>query len=171
MYQLVYHICKDPIVYATFTVMVATLMVFGYLLQMFEKQQNWDYMGIMFNGLSVFLSIPCSYYPTNNANRLGFGFALLGAIIFVTVTTKTIIQLYTLPLYNTQVDKIHGILDNDFDLVGSRFALEKMLKQNEVKFLICSIILQSFNPNVHPLMYEFRRTPQNHCANFKSLRI
>lgn len=80
----------------------------------------------------MFLGFPCTYRPTNNANRLLFISVLFGGILFVIVVTTFVIKLYTSPIYNSQTETIAEILDNNFDLVGGQFALQKLLQQNQV---------------------------------------
>lgn len=141
--RLIFYLCTDPIVFVTFTAMVISIVSFGYFLQMFERHQNWDFMGIFLNGYCLFLGGPCPYNPTNNAHRLVFALFLFSSSVFVIVLTTMLTRLFTSRIYYAQIDAIDAIFENDFDLVGSRYAFEKMLQQNEVNFLFFSKIQQA----------------------------
>lgn len=80
----------------------------------------------------MFFGFPCTYRPENNANRLLFISVLFGGMIFVIVVTTFVVKVYTSPIYNSQIETIAEILENNFVLVGGRFALQKLLQQNQV---------------------------------------
>lgn len=133
VYSKIFYLCNDPIVYAVFILQNTVLCIVCYYLQQFERPQ-WDYLGISFNGVCLFLGFPCPYQANNNANRVLFMSILLGGIIFVTTLSTIVIKLSTSPIYNTQIQTIDEIVDNyHFDLVGSPFALHELQQQNEVK--------------------------------------
>lgn len=131
LYKVIFHLCRDPIVFVVATINAFTLFGCSYFLQMFEKFQKWDYYRIV---MVAFLFLGCSstYHPQNNAHRVAFALTLIGGLIFSTTLNTMVVKVFTTPIFSPQIQNINQILDGDFDLVGSEFVLDKLMQQNEV---------------------------------------
>lgn len=95
---------------------------------------KWDLVKIFMNGFCLYMGFPCTYRPQNNAHRIAFAMVLFGGIIFVTLLSTTVVKLVTSPYYEAQIETYKEILDNDFELIGSRHAFNELLEQNKVRF-------------------------------------
>lgn len=114
----------------------------GYFLQQFENlQPKWDWFRLTLVGISItFGSVGC-YKPQIISNRIFFIFCVFGCMIFVITTMSVMFKIMTNPIYENQVKTIEEIV-NRFDLVGDEFALQHLMRQNEVIFSSIDALLQ-----------------------------
>lgn len=159
VYQLLFHICTDPIVYVVAILSSSITLCLAYFMQQFERRLKLDYFDTILNGLCVFVGFACPYKPENNAHRLAFVFVIFGGIIFVSTSTTLVVKLFTSPIYHPQIETIKEILNNNFNLAGSQFALYQLEKQNEVNVSIVWQCLKS--KDNHANMFQFRLIPPN----------
>lgn len=108
-------------------------MGFAYFMQQFERRRKWDFFGLFYNTVPLFLGFPSAIRPQNNAHRVVFASILLSTIIYVTIENTYVIKLFTSPIFHRQVKTIDEILEQKFNLAGSEFALQKLMQQNEVR--------------------------------------
>lgn len=132
LWQNLFHICHDPIIWAVFFIMVMMEISFVYFLEQFEYHSKWDWHRIFFDGLRIHMGFSCPYNPQNNATRVLYLFILLACIIFTITISSTLLQFMASPILSLQVETIQEILDEQFTLIGGPFELLKMTEQNEV---------------------------------------
>lgn len=132
VHLLLLHLSIDPLVFLGLTFTLVLVVDFGYFMQQFEPRQKWDYFKIVTSGVCLFMGSPSPYKPENNAHRLAYTFILFGGIIYMTTITTLVVNLFTSSTYYPQIQTVEEILSNNFSLVGKKFALQKLLQQNEV---------------------------------------
>lgn len=124
-----------PVYLLVFLGLIFTLVLvvdLGYFMQQFEPRQKWDYFKIVISGVCLFMGSPSGYRPENNAHRLAYTFVLFGGIIYMGTISTLVLNLFTLSKYYPQIQTVEEILSDNFNLVGKKFALQKLMQQNEV---------------------------------------
>lgn len=108
-----------------------------YFVQQFERFRKWSYIEILTNALNMFLGFPTVLRPQNNAHRVGLAIVLLACIVYVCVVDAMVVKIITSTFFGPQIGTINEILDKNLDLIGSEFALQKLMQQYEVHFALC----------------------------------
>lgn len=132
LYKLFFYIWEDSTVCIAIGFVTILLVFGGYAGQMFERCQKWDSIKILVHCFFLFLGFSTVYNPQNNAHRIGFAFMLMGCVIHLVLINCVVIRLLTEPLYHSQIQTVSEILEQNFDLVSSEFALQKLKLQDEV---------------------------------------
>lgn len=78
------------------------------------------------------LGLSASYQPQSNPFRILYGFGIFAGIIFATLVSSVLMIIATKTIYRKQIVTTQEILEQDFSLVGDRFALDKIIQQNKV---------------------------------------
>lgn len=126
------HLCRDPKVYALFTVTVVAVLGAAYILQIFDPPPHMDWHRIFVNEFPCILGFPCHYYPTSSPHRVLFAFFLLASTLFVILINSVAFSFITTPILQPQIKSIQEIVGNEFNLVGNRFVLMKLQQKTEV---------------------------------------
>lgn len=129
-YQVIFHLCNDPIVYYACILSGFLLSTLSYLFQMFETHRKWD--KIVVHTFFLFMGFGSVYRAKNNAHRMGFAFVLMASFIYSISMSTMLMNLFTSPIYSSQIQTVREMLDQNFDLIGNEFALRKLIHQNEV---------------------------------------
>lgn len=135
LWQNLFHICHNPIIWAIFFVAVIMEISSVYILEQFEYRTKWDWHRIFFDGLRIHMGFSCVYNPKNNASRVLYLFILFACIIFTITISSTLLQFIASPILSTQVKTVQQIIDEQFTLIGGGFELQK-LNQSEVN-IVC----------------------------------
>lgn len=134
--EILFHLCRDPIVYVVFTLHIVFVVFMAYFVQLFEQKSKWDIHRISINGFACYMGFSCTYKPTNNANRLGAISVYFGGMLFSILLNTIIIKMYTTPMFNPQVKTIDKLIEGKFSLVGNAFAYQKIAEGNQVNIWI-----------------------------------
>lgn len=129
------HLCRDPWVYAIFTVSVVATLCASYFVQQFERPPQMDWHQIFVNGFACILGFSCHYEPKNNANRVLFAFFLMASALFVIIISSVAMSFITTPILQPQIKSVEEIVSNEFNLVGNRFVLMKLFHKTEVNIV------------------------------------
>lgn len=132
------HLCHDSKVYAVFTVTIFALLCAAYFVQQFEQPPQWDWHRIFVEGFGGFLGFSCNYRAKNNANRMLFAGLLLASTLFVININSVAVSFISTPILKPQIKTVEEILGKEFDLVGNRLVLMKLLEKTEVHALVIS---------------------------------
>lgn len=137
LWKNVFYVCRDPIVFVMHTVSCFLLILTFYFIQQFEDMYpKWDWHRITLSGFCICCGFPCEAKPKIASHRIQFLFCLFAFMIF-NISCLTIgIRSNTIPIYEHQIDSILHIVSNSFELVGDDFALEHLMRQNEVDYNI-----------------------------------
>lgn len=127
------HLCRDPKVYAMFTVSVVAVLGSAYFVQQFEQPPPWDWHRIFAEGFGCMLGFSCHYRAKNNANRALFAGFLLASTLFVIIINSVALSFLTTPILMPQFKTVEEIVSSEFNLVGSRLVLMKLRERTEVK--------------------------------------
>lgn len=89
--------------------------------------------------ISIFgssIGVAMTYKPKTVSVRVLYIFGAFSSIIFVTSFLSVTIELLNKTVLENQIDSIQNIVGSEraFELTGDQFALEQLLKQNEVSF-------------------------------------
>lgn len=87
------------------------------------------------NGLVVFcavIAMPIRFWPNSSVARLYYGFVLITALVLNTFFHSFLIVVLTHNRYGQQLSTANDLIDYDFELVGSAYALDKIKQQNLV---------------------------------------
>lgn len=134
VHKKILYFCTDERIFIIFGIELSLASFIIYFMQQFERHPKWDCLRITIAGIYLFFGYPCTFKPENNANRMLFIWTLFAAILYTIVLSTGSIHVLSSDIYNRQVETIHEILQNDFDLVGNEFTLQKLLQKNQVKF-------------------------------------
>lgn len=126
------YLCRDPVVYAIFTVSVVAVLAAAYFVQQFEPPPQMDWHHIFINGFPCILGFSCHYHAKNNPNRILFAFFLMASTVFVIIINSVAFSFITTPILQPQIKTIQEIVSNKFSLTGDRFVLMKLLQKTEV---------------------------------------
>lgn len=107
----------------------------GYVMQIFESYSKWDWHRIATVGFANTSGFPYTYHPRTTAHRIFYGSCLISALIYSVVIGTYMIPLLASPIYEDQVNSVHEITANDYDLVGDPFCFLHMQQQNEVNYV------------------------------------
>lgn len=79
------------------------------------------------------LGLSVAYRPQSNPGRVFFAFGILAGMIFAILVSSVLMTMATKPISRPQITTIQEILEQNFSLVGDRFALDKMIQKNKVE--------------------------------------
>lgn len=131
-----FYLCTDPIVLvmAFFTCIFAVFV--GYYIQQFEKKK-WDSLTLAFACLRIMIGLAIPIDPKILSGRVFLISTVLIHIVTTTFLVSFVLKAINNPPLKNQVASIKEIVDkkSPFELVGDRFALEHLKKQNEVDIL------------------------------------
>lgn len=131
LWQHIFHLCSDWIVYAAITVTAIILIAFEYYLIHFERPfRNWNEMLTI--TLCAALGLPVAFTPRTNAFRVLFVFGLFAGLMFAITVSSMVMRLITSPILRPQIQTIAEITTGHFKMVGDRFVFHWMSKQNQV---------------------------------------
>lgn len=122
-----------------------------YFLEQFDTTRKSDWHTILLSLTCCLVGVSRNYKAHNISHRILYIFCLFGGMGFNIILCSFILKITANPIFNTQIKSVHEIVDGKFDLVGDRFALQHMMKKNEVpivfyKFwLLASILFKHFN--------------------------
>lgn len=135
IWQNLFYICRDPKVYVLFTLMCIAVVFFGYFIQQYEDlYPKWNWFRLSLAGMAPCWGAPSEYNPKIIPNRIFFIFCIFGALLTYIVATSFYLLLLTNPRFEDQIKLRHEIIDERFELVGEGFALQHLMKQNQVNF-------------------------------------
>lgn len=142
VWKNVFYLCNNPLLYLILTLESVTVLIGGYIFQMFEPRQKWDYNKFIIEGFRCMLGFPCSFSPETCTIPSGYIFMLFAGIINAVVMNVALILLTTNPVLNLQIQSIQEIIDGSFTLMVDGFAFKQILGQNKVNpfYLKCKII-------------------------------
>lgn len=128
----IFYLCRDPLVFAIYTVMCTLVIFMGYFLQIFENiTPKWDWFRLTFAGVSPCLGFASEYFANTIPNRIFFLFSLFGATLSFIVFNAFFLLFVTFPIYEHQINTRQEIIDNRFELIGDAFAFQHLKLQND----------------------------------------
>lgn len=133
IWQNVFHVCRDPLVFAIYTLMCFCVVLTGYFMQRYENfTPKWDWFRLTFAGISPCLGYGSAYFANIIPNRIFFLFSLFGATLSFIVTNSFILIFVSIPIYEHQINIRQEIIHKRFELVGDAFAFQHLTMQNQV---------------------------------------
>lgn len=134
IWKNIFRICTDIYVWLLYTIMSFVALFFGYFIQQFEDlQPKWDYCKIFLAAFCAVLGFPNEYKPHLISHRIFFIFCLFGNLIFgILIVVFFMKALSSTMFYENQIESVQEIINMSFDLKGDDFALQQLMKQNEV---------------------------------------
>lgn len=139
IWQNVFHLSKDPLVFVLFAVTCIMAHFCLYFWQQFEESPTkWDYSRILLIGIACGCGFPSEYRPKITSNRVLFSSILLGTLLLGIHLLTFVLKTIQTTIFENQIDSIPEIF-NSFELVGDEFALKHLLKQNNVNNLLFHI--------------------------------
>lgn len=125
-----FYLCNDPIVWMLYTFMTFIVIFTAYFLQRFENPKM-DWFLLTIHGICCCCGFTCTYKPENISNRIFYTFCNLGAMLFCNICFAFTMNFLTTSIYENQIEW-QNIMDGSFDLAGDGFALQHLMKQNQV---------------------------------------
>lgn len=135
--KAVFRLCNDPFVYAILALEALVSTNFAYFMEMFEKatHRKWNVFEFSVAGFACHSGWSCIYQPRNNAARIFAIFIYLGTFSFSIILITFVLQCFTTPLFDPQVESIEQMIKNDYKLIGNAFAFNKISERNQVKII------------------------------------
>lgn len=130
--EVVFHICTDWVVFVVFALHGFLVTGYAYFMQQFEPHPKWDCFRISEAGFRVYTGFACPYKPKNSSHRFAAAAVFLGAFLFNVILCAKVIMFLTTSIQDIQIKSTEEIIKGNFQLVGDRFAYEKILQQNQV---------------------------------------
>lgn len=125
--------CKDIRVWIIYTVMCFSVIFTGYFLQQFEDlEPKWDWFRITIAAIGPCLGVVSEYRPQILPNRIFFICCIFGAFLIYIITSSFWLYFTANPIFEKQISSVHEIVNGNFQLAGDGFALQHLMKQNEV---------------------------------------
>ncbi|XP_031636877.1 uncharacterized protein LOC116349537 [Contarinia nasturtii] len=131
VWTTIFYICRDIRVYAIAGITIPTLLCVLYYFQKLERYSKWDWYRLVFDGLYGALGFPYTFTSESLTVRVIIVLLSFAALVFSTVTSTAILLLIMIPTLNPQIKTVQEIINGHFELVGDRFAFEKLLEWNE----------------------------------------
>lgn len=127
----IFYLFTDWTVLASLIFVLILLVAVAYILMIVEhkKKNLFEILQII---LCCALGLSASYQPQSNPFRILYGFGIFAGIIFATLVSSVLMIIATKTIYRKQIVTTQEILEQDFSLVGDRFALDKIIQQNKV---------------------------------------
>lgn len=133
IWQNLFRLCNDPIVWILYTVMsFITVFVFYYLQQLEDVQRKWDWFRLTSSGICSTFGFPSEFWPRSTPSRVFYMFAVFGQMIFTIYFGGVMLTFIMEPIYEKQINSIQEIVDQSFDLTGDEFAWQHLMRQTEV---------------------------------------
>lgn len=130
--------CTDPLVLVLFPLTMIFVVFFSYFMQQFEDMKpKWDCFRIAFAGLRAVFGLGVGHNPYTTPYRIYFISSILIHTVTTTLIVSFVLKAINDPRLEHQVATINEIIDTEsaFELVGNRFALQQLIRQNEVSIL------------------------------------
>lgn len=128
-WQNAFHLFDEPIVWIIHAIMCIAVVFTSYFFQRFEDfKPKWNWSRITLAGVAT-----CVYKAKLFPHRVFYIFGLYGSLVHAVVIMSGVIIILMKPIYEDQVKSIEEILDGSFEIVGDHFALQHMIRQDEVR--------------------------------------
>lgn len=143
IWKNIFYLCNDPLVLSLFVVVCLAVVLTTYFFQQFEDTRSsskWDCHRLTLSGISCLFGFASEYKPKFTPTRIFFGLSLFGCMIYTISTMSIMFKFITKPIYKHQIQSVQEIIDQRFHLIGDEFALQHLIRQNEVissHFLLC----------------------------------
>lgn len=136
MWKNIFKLCKDPTIYLLFFIMCTACAIFIFFMQQFEDvRPKWDYIRISITIVRCYCGLGIEYKPKLHSTRIFIASCLLSSFLFDITYILLWTKYMTTPLFESQIQSRQEIIDNRFEMVGDGFALQQLIKQNEVNHI------------------------------------
>lgn len=129
--------CHDPIVIALACFLMTTAVYVTYIFQQFEDfQPKWDSLRIAINFICCSVGLTTKFPAKTIPNRIFIATVMYCSIVYTTILVSFTLNAIRDPQLENQITSIKEIINKEspYQLIGDGFALQHLLRQNEVDF-------------------------------------
>lgn len=132
----IFYLSRSPVVLTLYILMCLSAISFSYFVQQFEDRKSitgWDWHKVTNIAAASVFGSASNYRATIISNRIFFIGCLFSNMVFMNNVLSFILKSMTSSIYDSQVESVHEIIDGSYKLFGDNFALQHLMKQNEVR--------------------------------------
>lgn len=149
MWKNIFKLCEDPTIYLLFFIMGTGCAIVIFFMQQFEDvRPKWDYIRISITIIRCYCGFGIEYKPKLHSTRIFIVSCLLSSFLFDIKFILLWTKYMTTPLFERQIQSRQEIIDNRFETVGDGFALQQLIKQNEVNYIDFDLEYNKITPSL-----------------------